>query len=275
MKSRFEAFKITDKNGCEFYGGDQDWYLSNTRAMAGCSSVAGANALRALAKSNRSSHDTLKDSKRMSAPIRRALLSDKCSKDDFVLLMTDVYSVMRSFEIFPLNKIYDQKERNNKFFKKIKPNNGRSSIGFIQGVLLYAGRLGLCLKCNALPTAFMSKDKADDFIKRGLKSSGAVVILTSYNEHSIKTKTGICKMKCHFATITDISGDEITISTWGKEAKIDFNELVSSWHSIKAWESTLFYFEKAEKPEMIKSLLLSPLPFMKGIIQAIIRKAAR
>ena len=207
------------------------------------------------------------------------------------MLMTGVYETMRAFEIFPLNKIYDRKERNNKFFQIVKPNTGRSSIGFIHGVLRFAKKLGLYLTCNALPTAFVNKETALSYISEGLKKSGAVVILTSYNKHSLKTYSpsssqqisagniancpcGNTDMKCHFATITGIIDDSLIITTWGRIATIDIDELIKSWHSIKAWESTLFYFEPAsDKYQTYRSILLSPVPFIKGIIQAIIRKS--
>lgn len=287
---RFELLKITDSNGQDYYGGDQDWYSSNSRAMAGCSSVAGANVLRSLIHTDRECFNTIK-SINLPQPIKHALLSSKCIKNDFLMLMTGVYETMRSFEIFPLNKIYDHKERNNKFFHIVKPNTGRGSIGFIQGVLRFSKKIGLYLTCNALPTAFVDKNTALDFIRNGLIESGAVVILTSYNKHSLKTYSpsmggqiasgnlskcpcGNASMKCHFATITGIVDNSLIITTWGRIATIDIDELVTSWHSIKAWESTLFYFEHVNnKSIMYRSLLLSPTPFIKGIVQAILRKS--
>lgn len=290
MYSRFNLLTIKDDKGLDYYGGDQDWYSSNSRAMAGCSSVAGANVLRSLARINSDCFKVIKQNN-MSLPVKHALISSKCLKDDFLMLMTGVYETMKAFEIFPLNKIYDRKERNNKFFSIVKPNTGRSSIGFIQGVLLFAKKLGLFLTCNALPTAFVSKDVGLDFIKTGLEKSGAVVILTSYNKHSIKTYSptyseqiesgkvekcpcGNANMKCHFATITGITDKSLIITTWGRIATIDIDELIDSWHSIKAWESSLFYFEPTpDRSKMYRALLMSPVPFIKGIVQAILRKS--
>lgn len=290
MNDSIGLLKITDKNKITYYGGDQDWYSSNTRAMAGCSSVAAANALRMLTLTDPECRSRIRSSSKMPAPVRRSLLSVSCEKDDFLVLMTGVYETMRSFELFPLNLIYDRCGRKNKFFHILKPNNGRSSIGFIRGILIYASRLGLNLKYNALPTAFMDKETSADFIKTGLERSGSVVILTSYNSHPLKvfptsaTESVLSRsydktagnnsvMKCHFATITGINDTDVYISTWGKIAVVSIDDLVESWHSIKAWESTLFYFTPADDTsEMRKNLFASPLPFIKGILHAIIRR---
>lgn len=293
MDKRAALLNLIDPKGNIYYGGDQSWYSSNTRAMAGCSSVAGANALRMLCKTDSSCKSAVRNSKTIPRPIKNALLSSKCSKDDYLMLMTGVYETMRAFEIFPLNIIYDKKDRNNKFFKYVKANTGRGSIGFIIGLLRFAKKLGLLLKCNALSTAFCSKEDALNYIDEGLKASGSVVLLTSYNKHALKTFSpvtvnksslkdelplssqcpcGDATMKCHFAIITGRTGDEVLISTWGKVATADIDELVKSWHSIKAWESTLFYFIPTDKAGMRRSLLTSFIPFFKGILQALIRK---
>lgn len=270
-----DLFTITDTKGNISYGGNQDWYSSNTRAQGGCSSVAGANALRLLCQCNPACRGIIRSSKKMPCEIKSALLDRKCFKDDFLMLMTGMYNTMRSFEVFPINLLYDRKERDHKAFKYIKANNGRSSIGYISGVLRYAAKLGLMLEYKALPTAFVGKECAAAFITEGLKSSGSVTILTSYNKHPLTTynPTANTAMKCHFATITGMDDENIIISTWGKKATVNIDEWLKSLHSIKAWESTLFYFVPTDKISMIKSILASPLPFIKGIIQAIIRKA--
>jgi len=294
MKETILLFKNPESNLEEHYGGNQDWYSSNTRAMAGCSSVAGANCLRALCMTDKECFNLVKDNKLIPPPIKKALISTKCLKDDFLMLMTGVYEVMRAMEIFPLNRIYDRKNRDNKFFKYVKPNNGRSSIGFISGLLRYAGKMGLYLKYHAMPTAFVSKEEAISFIDKGLKESGSIVILTSYNKHSLKlfhptmmkhlfelpekSEYNECPcadafMKCHFATITGRRGNEVMISTWGKIATASLDDLVKSWHSLKAWESTLFYFTPTDKSETKKSLFKSWIPFVKGIAQAICRRS--
>lgn len=292
MKNSFFIFNNKNNTKCDYYGGDQDWYSSNSRAMAGCSSVAGANALRALCHTDKNSFNTILENKKMPAPVKRALLSSRCLKEDFLMLQTFVYEIMKAFEIFPLNIIYDHKDRNNKFFRYVKPNNGRSSIGFISGLLRCARKLNLFLKYHALPTAFCTKEEAVNFIKEGLKASGSIVLLTSYNKHHLKaffpsvfhkqeTDTipfdlGHCcyetYMKCHFATITGIQDDKLIISTWGKVAYVHVDEIVRSWQSIKAWESSLFYFTLADKAQTRKDIFTSWIPFVVGIKQALLRR---
>ena len=293
MNNTFRNYTISDNSGQKFFGGDQSWYSSNTRAMAGCGPVAGSNFLRSLCLTDRSCYEIIRLNKTVPYPIKKSLLSLKCTKEEFIMLMTGVYDVMRAFEIFPLNKIYDRKERNAKFFKIVKPNTGRSSIGFIRGVIRYARKYNLFLKHNALSTAFCSKEDAIKFIDEGLEKTGSVVILTSYNKHSLKLyhPTMLPKlfsdpegnaypscpcadssMKCHFATITHRQGEDVMISTWGRAATVSLDELTKSWHSIKAWESTLFYFTPTDKSGARHSLLTSWIPFVKGIAQALIRK---
>lgn len=294
MNNTISTFKITDSQQNEYYGGDQSWYSSNTRAMAGCSSVAAANSLRSLCFADANCRKIISDSKTIPYPVKRALLSKDCNKEDYLMLMTLAYEVIRAFEIFPLNIIYDRKNRENKFFKYVKPNNGRSSIGFISGTLRLAKKLGLFLKCHPLPTAFCTKESAIRFIDEGLKNSGSVVLLTSYNKHSLKLfhftmlnklldnsnpnsytdcPCGEASMKCHFATIIGRRGEDVMISTWGRVATTTIDELVSSWHSIKAWESALFYFTPADRTTMRHNILTSWKPFFKGIVQAIFRKS--
>ena len=275
MISRENLLKITDSKGNVYYGGNQDWYSSNTRAQGGCSSVAGANALRALARSDKLCHDTIRSSKKMPVEIRNALLKKECRRDDFLMLMTGIYNTMRSFEVFPLNIIYDRNKRSSKCFKYLKANNGRSSIGFISGVIRFAKKIGLNLACKALPTAFAGKKSVIDFIREGLTVSGSVAILTSYNKHAITTlnPTQCSTMKCHFATITGMDDSKIFLSTWGKSGYAEIDEWVTSLNSIKAWESTLFYFVPTTKRLRNLSLLTSFFPFVKGILQALKRKA--
>ena len=293
MNTNYLKLSIKDENGNCYYGGDQSWFSSNTRAMAGCSSVAGVNTLRLLCSTRQEAWDAIRESKTVPSPIKNALLHKNVLRDDYLMLMTGMYEVMKAFEIFPLNLIYDRHSRDNKFFKYVKPNTGRSSIGYIIGVLRYAQKSGLYLKYHALPTAFCSKEEASEFIRKGLEESGCVTLLTSYNKHDLKVfhptmmdrlttdssdnafnecPCGDTYMKCHFAIISDIKTNQVMISTWGKIATANFNDLVKSWHSIKAWESALFYFTPATKKEMRHSLLTAWIPFVKGIVQAIIRK---
>jgi len=293
MDRSYRKLTISDSDGQKYFGGNQDWYSSNTRAMAGCGSVAGSNCLRSLCLTDKSCYEIIRHNKTIPYPVKKALISAKCTRDDFLMLMTGVYDVMRAFEIFPLNLIYDRRERGDKFFKVVKPNTGRSSIGFIRGVIRYARKYNMYLKYNALSTAFCTKEKAEEFIDEALAKSGSVVILTSFNKHrlSLFNPTMLPKlfadptadafpscpcapssMKCHFATITHRQGNEVMISTWGKAATVTIDELVDSWKSIKAWESTLFYFVPTDKSGSRHSLLTSFVPFIKGIAQAAIRK---
>lgn len=324
-------FDIVDGKGNRYYGGDQSWYSSNTRALGGCGSVAGANVIRALVHKNRDLNEHIRGNAKLSHEIKRALLNKEVSKDDYELLMTDVYHVMRAVEIFPLNIMYDRAPRDTKLYKTLRTNSGRSSIGFVRGMLKYAKRCNIALKQHMLPTAFCNPDKALSFIKEGLKRSGAVVILTSYNMHNLhmhradgisydkeriqevkmpsygskdlnayeaksqkdlqhttndsKRQRGEIsftdggwnwEMKCHFATITDViykmDTPYLVITTWGRPAEINMDELVNSWKSFKAYESTLFYFTSDASSRVNKGTLRAIFEFVEGIRYCIIRK---
>lgn len=294
---RRNYFDIKDLNDKHYYGGDQTWYSSNTKYQGGCSSVAAANVLRALFQTNPSLKKQSQESKDIPPVYKKALINTTAMKDDFEVLMVGVYKVIRAIEIFPINLIYDKYPRDTKFFKKIKANHGRSCLGFVKGILKFAKKLGIKLNTHMLPTAFCEYDRALDFIKEGLDRSGSVVILTSFNAHNLnmydygamkdfvesKDKNAVpgstydAKMKCHFATITDVieNNDEdvsLLITTWGRPALVDYNELNNSWKSIKAYESSLFYFTYDEEIGIFKQLVSTVVGFVKGTLSSIIRK---
>lgn len=286
--NRAKILQLHDENGTFFYGGDQGWYSSNTQAMAGCGSVSGANVLRMLAQTNKDFKREILASRSMPSEVKSAICSENVSRDFYSLLMTGVYKTMGAMEIFPFNRIYDRKERHSKPLLRIPPNMGQTNTGFIIGIIRFARKLGTNLSVKYINTAFLDKEKGREFIREGLEKGGSVVMLTSYNEHSLKVYPPSCdlekpleqqpgsyasSMKCHFVTITDMDEDRLLITTWGKPAVGDFNEIASSWKSIKAFESTLMYIYPSSKADSTKCLLGSFVPFLKGIIQTIIRHA--
>ena len=266
------------------YGGNQQWFSSNTRALGGCGSVAGANVLRALARNNSDFHAKIKDSKIIPASVRDALCSNNPGHEEFSLLMTGVYETMGSFEIFPLNHFYDRAERSSKVFTRLKSTLGLTNVGFIIGIIRFARKLGLDISVRYIPAAFLEKEKARQFIKEGLKSSGAVVMLTCFNrinarlfreDSDLDNKLSggwDSPIKSHFVTITDMDLDRLLITTWGKPGVIDFNELAGSWRSIKAYEASLLYLQPCTKAEATASMLRAWLLFFAGIGHALLRR---
>lgn len=285
--NRVNQLIITGPNGSKYYGGNQDWYSSNTWAMGGCGSIAGANSLRSLARCNRDVRQSIVTSSKIPSEVKSALCSINTTKEHYSYLATSIYNKMWAFEIYPLNKLYDTHKRGHKLFKIIRPNQGLTNTGFIIGIIRYARKLGVNLTVNTIPTAFCDKEYARDFIKKGLSKSGSVVIMTSYNKHNLHmfpSDSDLTKrldttykgynatMKCHFATITDMDGDRLLMTTWGQPAVCDFNELAKSWQSIKAFESTLMYIEPTSKTQSSKCLIDSWKPFVYGIMQAVSRR---
>lgn len=284
--NRAKQLKITAPDKNPAYGGDQGWFSSNTRAQGGCSSIAGANALRALFRTNPSLRYHIRENRKMPHEVKDAILSPNPDKDSFEELMTGIYNTMGAMVLFPLNLIYDRVARDNGFFKRVRPNQGQTNTGFIIGIIRFARKYGINLAVKSLPTAFLSKEKAVSFIKEGLRSSGAVVLLTSYNKHNIRLfsansdlekRFDYCcgwdaSVKCHFTTITDMDGDRLLITTWGKPAIIDFNELAGSWQSMKAFESSLMYITLSDKAESNRCLFSAWRVFFSCIFHTLRRK---
>lgn len=282
--SRARQLQITgpDKKTC--YGGDQRWFSSNTRAMGGCGSVAGANALRSLARCNEAFRRQIKGSAVIPAPIKDALCEEHPGHEDFSLLMTGVYETMRSLEVFPLNHIYDRSDRSSKIFTRIKSTFGLPNTGFIIGIIRFARKLSLDITVRSCSAAFLSKEEAEKFIEEGLQSSGSVVLLTCRNRHNARLydpgsdldKKLIdghdSQIKSHFTTITDIDKDRLLITTWGRPGIVDLNELAGSWQSIRAYEASLMYIIPSTRKEATSCMLGSWKLFMAGIGHSIIRR---
>ena len=282
--SRARQLQIPGPDKKRYYGGDQTWFSSNTKAAGGCGSVAGANALRSLARCDASFRNIIASSKIMPAQIKEALISDTPGHDCFSLLMTGVYETMGSIEIFPLNRIYDRKERSSKPFTVLKSTLGLTNTGFIIGIIRFCRKLGIDIRVESFACAFASKEEAESFIREGLKKSGSVVMLTCHNRHNARLFKGDAdlserltdgtdtKIKSHFTTITDIDTDRLLITTWGKPGIVDFNELAGSWKSIKAYEASLMYIVPATRAEATSCMLSAWKLFASGIGHALMRR---
>ena len=109
--NRAKLLQIYKDGKAYSYGGDQDWYSSNTHAMGGCGSVAGAEALRCLIMSNKSLSDTVKSSASIPYWFKGATCSVRPDKSDFEILMHAVYRKMHCFEMPIIRKKYDNSAR--------------------------------------------------------------------------------------------------------------------------------------------------------------------
>jgi len=262
-----------------YYGGNQSWFLSNTRARAGCGPVSATNILLCFAKNNPLIATKLKIQFEQGTII---------TMQNYLFFMNDVYETMKTWEVPILRKIYDRCKRNNAFFQKISPNNGRSICGYIRGTLKYASKHALYLKSHALPASFCDYEHALYFIKQGLSETGCVGMLTSYNQHSLTLLPEDCRsidasssikktMQNHFVTITGmIPGDspKLLVSTWGRIALIDYSELFISWQSRKALDSALIYFTSdASQEDTQKSIKDAAQVLCAAIFQTIFKKS--
>ena len=282
--SRARQLQITGPDRKKYYGGDQRWFSSNTRAAGGCGSVAGANALRSLARCNEDFRNKINTSRIIPAPVKDALCSDDPGHESFSLLMTGVYETMGSMEVFPLNRIYDRKDRSSKIFTHLKSTFGLTNVGFIIGIIRFARKFSLDISVRSLPAAFLTKEKAREFITQGLRESGAVVMLTCRNRHNARlfsadsdlehklSDGSDSEIKSHFTTITDIDLDRLLITTWGKPGVVDLNELAGSWRSIGAYEAALMYIVPSTRKEADSCMLSSWQLFMSCIGHALIRR---
>ena len=282
--TRAAQLKITGPDDRPCYGGSQLWFSSNTRAAGGCGSVAGAHALRALTRTDAGFRKAVTASHTIPAPVKNALCSSSPGHEDFLLLMTGVYETMGSFEIFPLNRIYDRKERSSKAFTRLKSTFGLTNVGFITGIIRFARKFSLDLSVQSAPAAFLDKEKARAFITEGLRTSGAVVLLTCFNRHNARLFApdadldkrlidgNDTRIKGHFTTITDMDNDRLLITTWGKPGVVDFNELAGSWRSIKAYEASLMYITPSTRKEATSCMLSAWRLFAAGIGHALVRR---
>ena len=282
--SRAKQLQIQGPDRKRSYGGDQRWFSSNTKAAGGCGSVAGANALRALAGADEEFRRKIKESRTMPVQLKNALCSADPGHEDFPLLMTGVYETMGSIEVFPLNHIYDRSPRSSKVFSRIKSTFGLTNAGFIIGIIRFARKFSIDIMVKSMPAAFLTKEKAREFITEGLRSSGAVVMLTCRNRHNARlfpadadlgrklTDGNDSQIKSHFTTITDIDLDRLLITTWGRPGVVDLNELAGSWQSVKAFEASLMYIKPCTRKESDASMLRAWPLFFSGIGHALIRR---
>ncbi len=282
--NRAKQLQITGPDRKPCYGGNQLWFSSNTKAAGGCGSVAGANALRSLARCNEEFRNLVSQSKKIPAQIKDALCSNNPGHESFSLLMTGVYETMGAMEVFPLNLIYDRRDRSSKAFTRLKSTFGQTNTGFIIGMIRFARKFSIDLTVKSLPAAFVSKEKARQFITEGLRASGSVVMLTCRNRHNARLFAqdadldgrlidgNDTKIKSHFTTITDIDGDRLLITTWGKPGIVDLNELAGSWQSIRAYEASLLYILPATRKEATSCMLSAWKIFMAGIGHALMRR---
>ena len=262
----YDPLIITDRDtGKKYYGGDQEWYASNTQAFAGCGSVACANMLRSFAHKYPGSFDDEKVSANL-----RSLTRDKYYKDDFLDFMNSIYASMTVFEIPLVRRLYDVSSRGHVLFKRLLiPSLGMGIGGFIRGSLKYCSDRGLKLHAHALPTAFCPYNRGLDFIRRGLDECGSVVMLTALNRHPLKLYAGASGelergyesrngVRSHFMTITGIAYDEegapvIKLSTWGRIATVPYDKLNRSWQLSRAYTSCLYYFTPAGSDAVVRA----------------------
>ena len=255
-----EFIRVVGNDGRVYFGGNQDWFQSNTRARGGCGPVSGANILLMTAWKQADTQ------KKLGVQISG---DGVISQNDYISFMSDVYDTMGTWEIPVLKWVYDCCRRDNKFFRIISPNNGRSFYGYVKGVLRFGIQHDLYLKAHALSTIFCDYDTGLSFIQKGLEECKAVGLLTSYNRHALTLFHGEydCQdapyyakggMQNHFVTITgiDLSNGKVrlAVSTWGRIAMIDYSELAASWQHKKALDSALIYWSPATSAETTESI---------------------
>lgn len=227
------SFLVNDPdNKKTYYGGDQAWFARNTQARSGCGHIAALNSFLTLTHR---------------FPI---------DKSTYIGYMNEMYRTMGAFEVPILRRIYDM-NKDVRICRLIPPNFGQSSLGFILGMLRFSKRRGLALRSRFRMTFFCSYRSGLRFIKKGLQENGAVTLLTARNHHPLtlySDRTSLSsapqkagkEMRNHFVTITGIdetsSKVRLTISTWGRIATIDYDDLVKSWHTLGALQSAMYYF---------------------------------
>ncbi|MCR4655108.1 MAG: hypothetical protein K5770_02595 [Lachnospiraceae bacterium] len=275
-----DPFIIVDpRTGARYYGGDQAWFERGSQNFAGCGVVASANALRALLCKYPGAYKQAEGKLKLLGNV-------VLTRDEYTSVIKELYSKMLVAELPVVSQIYDRRKMpyGSKLLKVIPPSFGMSASSVVRGVLKYARKHGVLLHDAYLPALYTDYDRGLDFIRKGLFESGAVILMTSFNKHSLtlyRGKAGETKdiaatsfMKSHFATITDILYDDgepvIKLSTWGRVATIPYKQLHESWQKRRAYVSSLIYFiperSKARyRADMRKSASFTPVAAIKTV----------
>lgn len=226
-------FLVRDNDsGKAYFGGNQSWFTRNTQAHSGCSSIAALNSFLRLTNA---------------FPV---------DKKQYIKYMNEMYKSMGAIEVPFLRKLYDKKTTL-RIFKFIPPSFGQSTLGYIIGMLKFAKKHSMKLKFHLYPSFLHSRLSGLKFIRRGLKETGAVTLLTARNRHPLTLYSSLRSlssspeelkqgMRNHFVTITGIDESSgrlrLIVSTWGRIATIDYDALVKSWHRPGAFLSSMIYF---------------------------------
>lgn len=239
-----------DENNRLYYGGWQKWYRSNTHADYGCVPQSVANLIGMLAL-----HNEVFCKK---AGLHVYGKYNTILKYDFVQLMNQMYHYVGTREIPICNKLYDRREREKQYWFRYKPSFGNDYIGAAVGIIRYAIHLRVRINVHIKLCRNIDYTNALKFIRKGLKESGSVMLMTTHNHHNLfqyKSDYRVagpfeerkCGMTGHAVTITGIRKNETTgrlelvISTWGMASVIEYNSIYQSWQTVKAYKSAMLY----------------------------------
>ena len=218
------------------YGGHQAWYAERSARMAGCGSVAAANALAVLAKSDREAASAL--------PLAGGP-DGRYERTGYLAFMESIYTLMGSG------------------FNFQKPV-GITISRYVRSVLSYGLSRGLYLIPHILLTPYRKADEAEAFLREALLNGQAITLAMSWNrivalfddDFGPKAET----IKNHYMTVSGLEelpdGDiDLLISTWGRKGRIRFNDLVASWQSPRAVDTALIWFERGASEKDTKKAL--------------------
>lgn len=248
---------------CTAVGGNQAWFNNQVYVDGGCGVVASSNILAYYALLDPALADAF--------GVNKASLS---TKEGYLAFMEHVGQTVVPYDTTKLQKIFSglsnsfgvwpvsrMADKTVDFAKQNGVTLTYQSLTTadvsMEDILTSAGIFGAPLSAawHLSKKRSIGYDEGIAFIQAGLQKDCPVALLTAFEEvemKGIETFNGAVKDKSmtqHWVTITaaeynTVTMDyDLTISSWGEQFTISYNQLYNSWKSVKALDSGLVYFE--------------------------------
>ena len=206
-----EKFVAVVDEHATYYGGDQKWFDKKIAIQCACGTVAAANIVAYMSRSDIHNYDKL-------------YTYNDFSKKNFITHMQNMYKYLApgrlpftqiGLGIWPIN-----------IFKK--------------GVENYAKRRGVNLHGVEIRDAFILENIVE-YISKGLENDAPVAMLIDFNSR-------LKKYAAHWVVITELIKDEssrymVKVSTWGSSAYID---LVAYIEGTSMYAGIIYFENRGE-----------------------------
>ena len=231
-----------------YYGGDQAWFIQNSKRSGGCGPIAAANILRLLAQS----HPQILTRLGLSITSNNMI-----TKVDYIQLAQKLYEQMFIKEVPGLNYLHNHYVHYNKHFKYIPSNFGIGISGFTSGVLRFTNQQQIPLNFRSCTPTHFTYTRGLTFIRLALANGYPLALLNtnkpiafSLYKDSRKLEEKTYRLRKHFVTITGLTTIQeepaLIISTWGQTGTILYKHLYAAWQSPLSFGSAMVYFIPAK-----------------------------